>query len=695
MKKNFLLITGAITLGAMLSGCSFVVPKKYKVVTKADYNFTLMERDIDFNKIFSMDSMFKSLPNTMSSYKYNPGGQSETRQYVFTLPIGEPAFEMPMSNYSDEKEFDTSNISSVMNSLVKIFGPVPPTGTGTISAVPDNTSDKFDSISYSRGIMKIYVESASAGATVDFKKNGESLFNGPKSFSSLDSSKEIEFTIDGNTVRKNMTACADVDLTGVTLYMNDITLEITGCSGFFYAEVMPDSVVKSASNVTVKNGYDVALGEETVKMDFGSSIKKFTIGEGYFYASAVQPESWNGVNINFAYSATGDLVMTSDENGKADLAGNSVDNNPAEFKLTPALKVTLENANIDLEKKLLLEFKTEIKMLSSVTIDASQINKPDSNEEKTVDTGVSFGEIMKSFGEEFCRNVKMDEMPVYIYAEKPEADEFSNISIAGDISVQGASEKVVKLLDGESIDMSAGRPDLGLDESGAVVTTDLSQVKNACSGDIAEVVSFSSNDPLKISYKLNIQGFDGSDEMTLENVAMEGKKTSIATYAYIVIPMTFKVIRDTDNNSDSFNFFGGKINEDGSKTDLLGRTEAPAESSEGSFADAIESFTLYVTSSKIPFKYRDEETKSIQLVMDFDGDEYEDGTAFNLSNGSYTMTREEIQTATHTFPYVPSIKLRFPAGKMSILDDMNLATHIDFEIKTDGTFTFGGSSENE
>lgn len=325
----------------------------------------------------------------------------------------------------------------------------------------------------------------------------------------------------------------------------------------------------------------------------------------------------------------------------------------------------------------------------------ADLSNQDLNKADTMDTGIALGGIMSMLGEDFCNNVTMNSIPVYIFSEKPNVDAFDSVTIGGNIIVTGADGKTVSLLEdgknrkGEPMNLSAGCPDLKLDEEKKTASVDFTKVITACDADIASVVSFSSQDSLKIDYDIGISGIDGGSNVTLKKSEM-GEKTSLKITAYIVLPLTFKVIRPTD--MDMMKFIGGG-DEGGEPKDLLGRSEEPEESAALNFLDAVESFTIFIKSSNVPFEYAKEGlngNRSVQFILDLNANEYEDGKELSLEDGNYSLSGAEIKNAINTFPYVPSVKIRFPAGQMSIKKDMTLKSRIDFQLKTDGSFTIEG-----
>lgn len=336
------------------------------------------------------------------------------------------------------------------------------------------------------------------------------------------------------------------------------------------------------------------------------------------------------------------------------------------------------------------KYKLCVNVVPHIDWSEARVDLSDSDMDKSdeVDTQINFGSMMSALGDDFCTNVKIDSVPVYIYSEKPDMDAFKDVSIGGKITVIGA-DSVDLLKEGETLDLSKNRPDLMLDETGKIAQIDLSKIESACSGDIASTISFSSSDSLKIKYDIHIAGINGEKNIRMKKAYLDGKKTSLANYAYIVIPFVFNVSSDTDMAMPGL----GDDSNDGEKNDLFGRSEPPTESSMLSFLDAVESFTIFMTSSHIPFYYdpsQNKENKSVEFVMDLDSDGFDDDP-LNLENGSYKMLGDDIKGAFEAYPYSPSVKIRFPSGKMSILSDMTLESRIDFQLKTDGTFTLNGS----
>jgi len=869
MKRNFQFVCGAALLGVLLSGCSFSLPKKYKVVTKADYNFTLMNKEIDLSSMIPVDSMFESMPETMNHYLYNPGGNSDIQQFLMTMPVGDPVeldmskyiqddlykgepvkfektLEMPAADISETKYFSTQSVSGQMNSMVKIFGPVT---SSSIEAVPEHEGESFESITYESGTMKIYIQDATSGSsTVDIKKDGISLIGGPAKFYAC-TPVDKKFTALGSSSERTMNYCATVDLAGKSIYMNNIEMAFTGCPGYlsgntFYAEVLSSSVVSGATGVKVTN-YTMSLDPEDVTLNLGDSVKTLKISEGAFTAAVTEPAGWTNADISFSYTTTGALELPSTTE-TASLNGKTLENG-AVLTLTPSVTLNLSNATLDLTKNIQLDLSTDIRKIAEVILDTTKLDKksdgtykdletsqtqnesltedvtksvkeiwfdestfdvkytntlPEGNDidlnvtstflslndsvkmkadttdketsftstadntalpgkstkkgdgtpaevdfkaemilpgydatentitlknivpskgdtkqtykvaievtphvewiqamadltaiempkqEDPTDTGISFYSIMSNFGEDFCNNVKMESVPVYIYSEKPEMNAFENVSVTGKISIfcDKDGKKIEFLEESQKLDLSANRPDLLLDEDEKTAKVDLAAdtVKNACSKDIADIIDFSSEKTLKIKYELNLSGIDdGSSDLIIKKSDLDGKKSSFSNYAYIVLPMSFKVLKETKMGISGLTGEG----------DLLGRTEAPSEDSSSSNWNAIESFTLYIHSTKIPFKTTAKE--NVSFYMDFDGDEYEDGKKLDLEDGTYQLTRKEINDAMSHYPFMPEIKVNFPAGVLSLKNDMTLKSRIDFELKTDGTLEIPVSGSDE
>lgn len=871
MKKNLLLITGAITLGAMLSGCSFVVPKKYKVVTKAEYNFTLAKMKNDLGSMMNFDEMFSAdSGNSIKMYQYNPNGESNVKQLLMEMPVGDPVeldmgeyiqndlyngdpisveqiIEMPVISVESGEIDLAEKISEELCGIIKLGGPI--IAEASVTNAPASPEEDFSEFEFSAGSLNVYVKNATEASGVELYYND--VLVSSASFERKNSvTKGIKLSGMPLEVSVSTDWVAEIPLSGKTLHKDGMKIKFTGIpyavainpmtwssDDIFIADLSSDAKISKAKGVTAKRD-NIDIGEQTVPFSL-DSVSDVTIGKGELKTELVKRRSsGEKCEINYSFNTSGALIIT-DARGDVDLHAKEISNQ--DLKITPTasldfmgatldlseLKFTyscsideialvtvnltelapdfdphkdegkpltddvtkmvkeiwfdesdfeitytntlpegndinlclnssflnIENKNIKLEagktdedasfksprddvaldgkptkigednaavdftadielpeydsvnKTCVLKnvvpskkdaepqkYKLGVNVVPHIEWSEALVDLSDSEMDKSdeVDTPINFGSMMSALGDEFCRNVKIDSVPVYIYSEKPDMDAFKDVSIGGKITVIGA-ESVDLLKEGETLDLSKNRPDLMLDETGKIAQVDLSKIESACGGDIASTISFSSNEGLKIKYDIHITGISGEKNIRMKKSELNGQKTSLANYAYIVIPFVFNVSSDTDMAMPGI---GGDDN-GGEKNDLFGRSEAPTESSMLSFLDAVESFTIFMTSTKIPFYYdplQNKGNKSVEFVMDLDSDGFDD-PPLNIENGSYEMSGEDIKGAYAAYPYSPSVKIRFPSGKMSILSDMTLESRIDFQLKTDGTFTLNGSKK--
>ncbi|MBS7261035.1 MAG: hypothetical protein KIG91_05155 [Treponema sp.] len=870
MKKNLLLITGAITLGAMLSGCSFVVPKKYKVVTNAEYNFTLAKMNKDLSSMMNFDEMFSSEDpdSKIKMYQYNPNGESNVRQLLMEMPVGDPV-ELDMGEYIQNDLYNgepisveqiiempdisvepgeidlAEKISEELCSIIKFGGPI--IAEASVTNAPASDEEDFSEFEFSAGSLNVYVKNATGASGVELYYNDE-LVSSANFEQKNSETKNIQLSGMPDEVSFSPDWVAEIPLSGKSLHKEGMKIKFKDISytkknqlnwssdDIFIADLSSDAKISKANGVTAKRD-NINIGEQIVPFSL-EKVSDVVIGKGLLKTELVKGNSSGGkCDLNYSFATSGALEIT-DGSGTVDLQDKDISNQ--DLKIIPTASLDFKNATLDLSelkftyscsideiasvKVNLTELAPDFdphkdegkpltddvtKMVSEIWFDESNfeitytntlpegndidlelnstflnidkkitltagktdkdasfkaprddvtlpgkptkngednatvdftadielpeyyddgVNKTcvlknvvpskkdeepqkyklcvnvvphidwsealvdlsDSDMDKSdeVDTQINFGSMMSALGDDFCRNVKIDSVPVYIYSEKPDMDAFKDVSIGGKITVIGA-DSVDLLKEGETLDLSKNRPDLNLDETGKIAQIDLSKIESACSGDIASTISFSSNDSLKIKYDIHIAGINGEKNIRMQKADLDGKKTSLANYAYIVIPFVFNVSSDTDMAMPGL----GDDSNDGEKNDLFGRSEAPTESSMLSFLDAVESFTIFMTSSHIPFYYdpsENKENKSVEFVMDLDSDGFDDDP-LNLENGSYKMSREDIKGAFEAYPYSPSVKIRFPSGQMSILSDMTLESRIDFQLKTDGEFTLNGS----
>lgn len=354
---------------------------------------------------------------------------------------------------------------------------------------------------------------------------------------------------------------------------------------------------------------------------------------------------------------------------------------------------TLVNVIPGTEYKIALSVVPEINWLK-VTIDDSKINQTMKN---SVDTGVAFGDLVSSLNgsgtNTLFDNLTLASLPIFVYCQKPNLDIFDNIAINGKVALgtfglvddgtgtmipSGTTEQNCKYLLGSSAASAEmglkDLPDLKLEED--VVKAELKSDDTCCYADIASLVSFSNTNTLKAYYDISTSGAGGKGTITIKKSELTGK-TRFAIVAYIGLPLKFNV--KTESKIDVSGLLGN------SGSDLLGRTEAPAENSVSEYISAIEEFSVSLKAEKNPLICKG---SSIKFCIDLDPSNPEvRENSLDLETGKFTLTGDDIKYAMETYPFCPAMDIVFPKGQFAIARDGIFKTRVDFELKTDGTIT--------
>lgn len=380
MKKIiFGLVAGLLLLG--ITSCSLETPSKITVKTKASYNFSIGDIQMDMD-------LKEEIANNMGDYTiydYNPVGapDSNVQQFLVSLPIKEIPLNITsefkkldlnnlisdmsinqkitvpnaLSDNQTGNEIDISDLNDKLNAVVQFFGSV--TVSGTSVDLTNIEGFAFDSISYNSGNLLITVEGIKNGSKVTVNFNSSSSAEG--------------------TFKDNV---AKVPLAGKTLYSTGMSLSFTnGFGNLFTAKVEEGSEIKVASNVTLdqsktESKVDITIDPITIDNSDSSSYEYCKIGKGEFKIDMKVDSSWSNVGLLLKVESSGGLKITDDTYGDAvkntkvvNLAGKSIV--PEDIKVEPKVEIALNNSTINFEKAPTLDVATDISEFASVSAKVS------------------------------------------------------------------------------------------------------------------------------------------------------------------------------------------------------------------------------------------------------------------------------------------------------------------------------------
>lgn len=381
--KNIKPILCLSILSFVFTACSWQIPEKVSVKTQAEYNFSVGEFAQDFGSSLSTKELFKNIGVKNSRvYDYYPGKKdSKKQQFYMRLPLLEipidfssffknssiaesvegmsfsQEIEIPSVDMNISQKIDVSEISSSINSGMKVSGPA---GSGQISFAL-----AFDSISYSSGYMTIECSGIPDGVSVTLDN---------------DRSKRTGHFKDG---------IAKISLSDYTIYKDDMSISFSEDFGKNYVgSVDAASRIQRAQGVTIDSEITVPV---TVNLRPGSGDDTFescTVKEGTLFTDLKIPADWNNVSVAYEMSCSGGMGITSPRTSgtskEIDLAGQRISSDSTNIDVVLALE--FDNASFTLSNS--PEFKThsDIKSFSKVAVNLKDIETVLNEQEKLSET---------------------------------------------------------------------------------------------------------------------------------------------------------------------------------------------------------------------------------------------------------------------------------------------------------------------
>lgn len=395
MKKSVPIISAGLLLTVFLTGCSWKVPQKMSVKTKAEYNLNLGKFETSLEDYVGLEKIKSVVPagSDMSIYEYNPGGNSECKQFLMkkniaTVPVdfskymGEltqnidpvsQKISVPEIKYSKSQDISSENLSESLSGMVKFAGPF--SADASVSGIGE-AGQSFNFFLYESGKMIVYLDD-SAVAGLDPKVTLKNDYDERvASFALLVT--PVQKTVDVGTGERTLTLKykAEVDISNFKVYQNGMKFHFDNVSGslFFCGEIESGAKIGSAYGVNVSE-YEVTVDPITVNGALDSGIKALTVGEGFIDSQVAVPSEWNNVSIAFSYAATGGLEVSG--SGKTSLNGKSLGTSDISF--TPKVKLNVTNGTIDFSKSPVINMAFEVSRIETLTIDTASLGGFNSN----------------------------------------------------------------------------------------------------------------------------------------------------------------------------------------------------------------------------------------------------------------------------------------------------------------------------
>lgn len=306
-------------------------------------------------------------------------------------------------------------------------------------------------------------------------------------------------------------------------------------------------------------------------------------------------------------------------------------------------------------------------------------------------TGLNVNGLFKAFSDamktDFSDKVSLRNLPISIYAVKPELDCFKQAEFTGSMDMlycRGPEEAPEPVLEYGTLNfMEDGKmpfqnmPQLEQEEK--TIITNIKNFTPSKSDDLGPMCNKSKGETtgaIYIDYNLKFVNTGVSGEtftVTYADYKTSGAKNStIAIYAFIELNLDFDL-----SDEVSINLLKMADKDDGK--DLLGREEAPSQEKKNQFLSAVKSIDINYKSTQVPF-YGIPEAK---MRLDLDGPEnsYFEIQDFDLKAGTFEV--DSFESIFNIYPLVPETYVVLQKGKFTVPREIKMVANISMKIEMD------------
>lgn len=352
----------------------------------------------------------------------------------------------------------------------------------------------------------------------------------------------------------------------------------------------------------------------------------------------------------------------------------------------------LKNVDLDGEYEISVSAKPVFDWLSV------KIKTPEGSEIKgEEDTELSFDKLFSPMKDElgdeseFIDNIKLVELPLYLYFQKPNLTSLSGMDFTGNIALKTSSADPMDLLKpGEKIkpkDIEIIKTD-----KDGVVISEFSKKDSSGYADIASLFNKSKSENLKLDYDVRLGGLDGTVEITkaeYEKLKSENKDApvSIKVSARLVIPLALE-LKAPEPAGTKVNIL--KLAKKDSGEDLFDRGEATSLEDVEKYIDLIESASLIYNIDNGLFSYA-QSSKSGDILFDTNlAGVKRPSYKLSMGSGNEEIYTEDVKAMLRTYPFKPGIVASFPDGILQISRNAEFKVNLAVKIHTHGKVTIFG-----
>lgn len=634
-------------------------------------------------------------PSTVNKYtlnaKFSPGTKF-SKITGFTDEIGDSGDVEQYVTISTDETFVKCEIAS---GSLEIVSKKPDGWTGVTAKLSDSGSisgalelpatAKFDSVEDSTAFIRKKMDLAKSVFTKEYDSTGKIIFKDKISFSC--SNATLVFPNGEQPQVTLETACRIQKASYVVLNLSSKADMLsfskkTPFSGGMEDYVEEMTLVNSGLEISYKNtlpkGND---GDNTISMEIGSDLLEIKdTGDSKKIMLPQKSETFT------SYSPKDEGITVSPKTDSLDFDVKLI--LPRDEGM-PDNWAVLKNVDLDGEYEISVSAKPVFDWRSV------KIKKPEGSDIKgEEDTELSFDKLFSTMKEElgdeseFIDNIKLVELPLYLYFQKPNLTSLSGMDFTGNIALKTSSADPMDLLKpGEKIEPK----DIEIiktDKDGVVIS-EFSKKDSSGYADIASLFNKSKSENLKLDYDVRLGGLDGTVEITkaeYEKLKSENKDApvSIKVSARLVIPLALKL----DAPETKVNIL--KLAKKDSTEDLFDRGEATSLEDVEKYIDLIESASLIYNIDNGLFSYA-QSSKSGVILFDTNlagvkRSSYE----LSMGSGNEKIYTEDVKAMLRTYPFKPGIVASFPDGTLQISRNAEFKVNLAVKIHTHGKITIFG-----
>ena len=645
-------------------------------------------------------NVFGGTPSTVNNYtlnaKFSPGTKF-SKITGFTDEIGDSGDVEQYVTISTDETFVKCEIAS---GSLEIVSKKPDGWTGVTAKLSDSGSisgalelpstAKFDSVEDSTAFIRKKMDLAKSVFTKENDPAGKIIFKDRISFSCRDATlvfpngEQPQVTLE-TACRIQKASYVVLDLSSKADMLN-FQKKIPFSGGMEdYVEEM--TLVNSGLEISYKNtlpkGND---GDNTISMEIVSGLLDIKdTGNSRKIMLPQKSETFT------SYSPKDKGIPVSPKTDSLDFDVKLI--LPRDEGM-PANYAVLKNVDLDGEYEISVSAKPVFDWLSV------KIKTPEGSEiQGKEDTELSFDKLFSPMKDElgdeseFIDNIKLVELPLYLYFQKPNLASLSGMDCTGEIFLKTSTDEKTDLLaSGKKIEPKDSEI-IETDKDGVVIS-ELSKQNSSGYADIASLFNNSKSENLKIVYDVGLGGLDGTVEITkadYEKLKSENKDApvSIKISARLVIPLALSLdAPESAGNVTEVNIL--KLAKKDSEEDLFDRGEATSLDDVEKYIDLIESALLIYNIDNGLFSYATSGKSGDILFNTNLAGVKRPSYELSMESGKEKIYTEDVKAMLKTYPFKPDIIASFPDGTLQISRNAEFKVNLAVKIHTNGKITIFG-----